>query len=73
MYWLKSCQKCRGDLYLAQDTEGLFITCLQCSARTYIHDPNQPENEAALDLHRAKAATHERSDRQSHHMTTAAG
>ena len=29
---LKGCQRCGGDLFLERDTDGVSITCLQCSA-----------------------------------------
>ncbi len=28
--YLKSCPKCKGDLYLSQDFYGKFFNCLQC-------------------------------------------
>jgi len=31
----KGCKRCGGDLFLERDTEGTYITCLQCSA-TYV-------------------------------------
>ncbi len=31
MFWLKSCSKCKGDLYLDNDTFGTYISCVQCS------------------------------------------
>ena len=30
MLYLKSCPKCRGDLYLDRDAYGAFRQCLQC-------------------------------------------
>lgn len=30
MVYLKSCPKCLGDLTVAQDGYGAFISCLQC-------------------------------------------
>ena len=30
MVYLKSCPKCLGDLTVAQDGYGTFISCLQC-------------------------------------------
>ena len=30
MVYLKSCPKCLGDLTIAQDGYGTFISCLQC-------------------------------------------
>ena len=32
MYWLHSCGKCQGDLYESNDSDGSFISCLQCSS-----------------------------------------
>jgi len=31
----KGCKRCGGDLFLERDSEGVFISCLQCSA-TYV-------------------------------------
>ena len=28
----KGCNRCGGDLFLERDSEGLFISCLQCGA-----------------------------------------
>lgn len=30
MFRLKSCPKCRGDLYLGEDIFGKYLNCLQC-------------------------------------------
>ena len=32
MFFLKSCPKCQGDMFLDQDGYGSFIECLQCGA-----------------------------------------
>jgi DNA-directed RNA polymerase subunit RPC12/RpoP len=29
---LKGCRRCGGDLFLERDAEGVYISCLQCSA-----------------------------------------
>jgi DNA-directed RNA polymerase subunit RPC12/RpoP len=29
---IKGCKRCGGDLFLEHDTEGTYISCLQCSA-----------------------------------------
>jgi DNA-directed RNA polymerase subunit RPC12/RpoP len=29
---IKGCKRCGGDLFLERDTEGAYISCLQCSA-----------------------------------------
>ena len=31
MFWLKSCSRCEGDLYMDDDTYGTYISCVQCS------------------------------------------
>ena len=30
MFWFKSCQKCKGDLYESRDSFGPFVTCIHC-------------------------------------------
>lgn len=30
MFWLKSCPRCRGDLFQARDHYGWYVSCLQC-------------------------------------------
>jgi hypothetical protein len=30
MFWLKSCPRCRGDLYEGKDVYGRYVACLQC-------------------------------------------
>jgi ribosomal protein L37AE/L43A len=30
VFWFKSCQKCKGDLYESRDSFGPFVTCIQC-------------------------------------------
>ncbi len=32
---IKGCKRCGGDLFVERDSEGTYISCLQCSA-TYI-------------------------------------
>jgi len=29
---VKGCKRCGGDLFLERDSEGVYLTCLQCSA-----------------------------------------
>ncbi|PKB65954.1 MAG: hypothetical protein BZY81_08640 [SAR202 cluster bacterium Io17-Chloro-G4] len=41
MYWLKSCRKCREDLYENKDSFGTFISCLQCSS--YLTESEEAE------------------------------
>ena len=28
----KGCRRCSGDLFLERDSEGIYVTCLQCGA-----------------------------------------
>jgi DNA-directed RNA polymerase subunit M/transcription elongation factor TFIIS len=30
MFYLKACEKCKGDLFLDRDSYGSFLKCLQC-------------------------------------------
>ena len=30
MVYLKSCPRCRGDLFTERDHRGTYVTCLQC-------------------------------------------
>ena len=30
MFWLKSCPRCHGDLFLGRDHYGWYVSCLQC-------------------------------------------
>jgi hypothetical protein len=32
---LKGCRRCGGDLFLERDSDGVNITCLQCSANYF--------------------------------------
>lgn len=32
MIWLKACPRCRGDLFLERELEGIGVRCLQCGA-----------------------------------------
>jgi hypothetical protein len=32
MIWLKSCPRCRGDLFMDSDYYGRFVSCIQCGA-----------------------------------------
>jgi len=33
MFWLKTCPRCKGDLYLDYDLNGRDAVCLQCGYR----------------------------------------
>jgi len=36
MFWLKTCPRCKGDLYLDHDLNGRDAVCLQCGYRAYL-------------------------------------
>jgi len=36
----KVCPRCRGDLYLAEDVFGRYLSCLQCG---YLKDVEEPK------------------------------
>jgi DNA-directed RNA polymerase subunit M/transcription elongation factor TFIIS len=38
MYYFKACNKCQGDLYLASDSYGSFLKCLQCGRITELEN-----------------------------------
>jgi DNA-directed RNA polymerase subunit RPC12/RpoP len=38
---IKGCKRCGGDLFLERDSEGTYISCLQCSA-IYVKIPKSP-------------------------------
>lgn len=40
MFWLKSCPRCRGDLYEGQDMYGRYMACLQCGH--YLGEAEKP-------------------------------
>ncbi len=35
----KACRRCAGDLYLEEDTDGEYLTCLRCGYVTYPPNP----------------------------------
>jgi DNA-directed RNA polymerase subunit M/transcription elongation factor TFIIS len=40
MIRFKACPKCRGDIHVAEDIHGKYLSCLQCG---YLKDlPNEP-------------------------------
>ena len=39
----KVCPRCRGDLYLAEDIFGKYLSCFQCG---YLKDIDEPEQES---------------------------
>ena len=41
MMWLKSCPKCRGDLFLDKDEYGWYKECLQCGYMSYQNEQQQ--------------------------------
>ena len=40
MVWLKSCQRCGGDLYEEKDLFGSYVSCFQCGASVAYFDEN---------------------------------
>ncbi len=38
MWKLKSCPRCRGDIFIEKDLNGWFEQCLQCSYRHEVRD-----------------------------------
>jgi len=38
----KGCRRCSGDLFLERDSEGVYVTCLQCGA-IYLRHINREE------------------------------
>ena len=38
MMVLKSCPRCKGDLYLKKDHDGAYLSCMQCG---YMKDLNE--------------------------------
>ncbi|HEY98471.1 MAG TPA: hypothetical protein G4O16_09875 [Dehalococcoidia bacterium] len=34
----KGCKRCGGDLFLERDSEGLYVSCLQCGAILIKHE-----------------------------------
>ena len=53
MFFLKSCPKCQGDMFLDQDGYGSFIECLQCGTLRNIQVKgaiSKPSNPLAAEL-----------------------
>lgn len=44
----KVCPKCRGDLYLREDTFGKFLSCMQCGYLKDLEAPQHDPNAAAI-------------------------
>ena len=56
MIKFKECPRCQGDLYIAEDSFGKFLSCMQCG---YLHDLEQPARELE-----PVAATHQEAERE---------
>ena len=56
MIKFKECPRCQGDLYLAEDPFGKYLSCMQCG---YLRDLEQPARESE-----AVAASHQEADRE---------
>ena len=57
MLFLKCCPRCKGDIYVENDTYGHFMECLQCGfsrdlpdtkARAVAEEPDRPAEVVAL-------------------------
>jgi uncharacterized Zn finger protein (UPF0148 family) len=64
MMWLKSCPKCRGDLFEEHDLGGSAVICLQCGKILSQHEESllsrsrrrQESSVSVASAHRARAA-----------------
>ena len=36
LFYLKSCRKCQGDVWLQGDADGPYLQCIQCGRVTYL-------------------------------------
>jgi hypothetical protein len=68
MLLLRSCRRCKGDLYLERDSDtgDCYVACLQCGARTYIPKPDRHEVGSVFGLNQVTFAGEENSEKQSH-------
>lgn len=41
----KGCKRCGGDLFLERDSDGVYVTCLQCGA-VYIQRTREEREDA---------------------------
>lgn len=52
--WIKykGCPRCRGNLFLERDSEGVYATCLQCGAYFFrrISDEAKPAKRASKQI-----------------------
>ena len=46
LWRIKSCPRCKGDLFVSSDIDGWFEQCLQCSHRRDLKNLNEFENQA---------------------------
>lgn len=49
MVWLKACPKCKGDLFLEDDSQDRYLACLQCGQRIYSQRPNTVPEKISID------------------------
>ncbi len=66
MIKFKVCPRCRGDLYLSEDTFGKYFSCLQCGylrdveqPRSYIHQPPEFNEQLEAELDKVAALAEE--------------
>jgi hypothetical protein len=50
MLYLKSCTRCKGDMYLDKDGYGAFISCLQCGFTRDLPSSRPPEPAISIDM-----------------------
>ena len=52
MWKLKSCPKCKGDLFIDWDIDGWYEECLQCSYLRYVKTRTRVERQRYSDIYR---------------------
>jgi len=48
---IKGCKRCGGDLFLERDSEGVYISCLQCGAIYTRHYEQVSKNPKKVPAH----------------------
>lgn len=47
---IKGCKRCGGDLFIERDSEGVFISCLQCGA-VYTKPIKDEDDKKKVEVH----------------------
>ena len=55
MVWLKSCQRCGGDLYQETDQFGSYVSCFQCGSSVAITEEGTAVGDVVEDIEVAVA------------------